>query len=70
MTSERFDDQAAGRDAGDERLADEQGRRRIGEDAGDGALGDDTLEDEDARELGEERLNQAFGGDPAAPPDG
>ncbi len=52
---ERFDQDEAGRDAGDERLGDEAGRRQIGEDAGDGAL-----EDSEAREVGGDRLNDAF----------
>jgi hypothetical protein len=60
--SEGFDQDAAGRDAGDERLADEQERRRFGEDAGDGAV-----EDEQARETGEERLNEAFDSGPEQP---
>jgi hypothetical protein len=50
-----FDDQAGGRDAGDERLTEER-RRQIAEDAGD----DDALEEERERKQAEERLNEAF----------
>jgi hypothetical protein len=59
MTSESgiegFDQGEPGRDAGDQRLDDEAGRRQIGEDAGDGAL-----EDSEAHEVGGDRLNDAF----------
>jgi hypothetical protein len=50
-----FDNQAAGRDAGDERLAEEETRHLVGEDAGDGAL-----EEERERKLTEEQVNDAF----------
>ena len=50
-----FDDQAAGRDTGDERLAEDATRRRLGEDAGDGAL-----EEEQERKQAEQKLNEAF----------
>jgi hypothetical protein len=50
-----FDSQAAGRDAGDERLAEEESRHRLGEDAGDG-----VLEEERERRQAEEKLNEAF----------
>ncbi|HEV2929588.1 MAG TPA: hypothetical protein VGW74_12915 [Propionibacteriaceae bacterium] len=50
-----FDNQAAGRDAGDERLAEEETRHLLGEDAGDGAL-----EEERERKQAEDKLNDAF----------
>ena len=50
-----FDDQAAGRDAGDERLAEEETRHLPGEDAGDGAL-----EEQRERRQAEEQINDAF----------
>ena len=52
---EDFEQGGQGRDAGDERLDDEAGRRQIGEDAGDGAL-----EDSEAQDVGGDRLNDAF----------
>ena len=50
-----FDDQAAGRDAGDERITEEETRRRLGEDAGDGAL-----EEERERGQSHDQVNDAF----------
>ena len=50
-----FDNQAAGRDAGDERLAEDETRHLLGEDAGDGAL-----EEERERQQAEDKLNDAF----------
>jgi hypothetical protein len=49
-----FDDQAAGRDAGDDRL-DEEARHQVGEDAGDSAL-----EEERERRQVEDQINDAF----------
>jgi hypothetical protein len=49
-----FDDQAAGRDAGDDRL-EEESRHLLGEDAGDGAL-----EEERERKRSRENVNDAF----------
>ena len=49
-----FDDQAAARDAGDERL-EEESRHRIAEDADDGAL-----EEERERKQSHENVNDAF----------
>jgi hypothetical protein len=50
-----FDDQAAGRDAGDERVVDEESRHLLGEDAGDGAL-----EERREREQSQDQVNDAF----------
>jgi hypothetical protein len=50
-----FDNQAAGRDAGDERLVEEETRHLLGEDAGDGAL-----DEERQRKQAEDKLNDAF----------
>jgi hypothetical protein len=50
-----FDDQAAGRDAGEERLVEEESRHLLGEDAGDGAL-----EEQRERKQAEEQVNDAF----------
>ena len=50
-----FDNQAAGRDAGDERLVDEESRHLLGDDAGDSAL-----EEDDERSEARDRLNEAF----------
>jgi hypothetical protein len=50
-----FDNKAAGRDAGDERLAEEETSHLFGEDAGDGAL-----EEERERKQAEDKLNDAF----------
>jgi hypothetical protein len=50
-----FDKQAAGRDAGDDRLTEARSRRLLGEDAGDA-----TLEEERERQEAEEKLNNAF----------
>jgi hypothetical protein len=50
-----FDDQAAGRDAGDERLSEDETRHLLGEDAGDGAL-----EERRERKQAEEQVNDAF----------
>jgi len=50
-----FDERAAGRDAGDQRLDDPAARRQVEEDAGDG-----TLEEE--RQAVEDKLNEAFEG--------
>jgi hypothetical protein len=67
-----FDNQAAGRDAGDERLAKEESRHQLGEDAGDGVLeeesrhqpgedaGEGVLEEARERRQAEEKLNEAF----------
>jgi hypothetical protein len=49
-----FDDQAAARDAGDERL-EEESRHLIGEDAD-----DDALEEERERKQSHENVNDAF----------
>ena len=49
-----FDDQAAARDAGDERL-EEESRHHIGEDAG-----DDALEEERERKQSHDNVNDAF----------
>jgi hypothetical protein len=66
-----FDNQAAGRDAGDERL-EEESRHLIGEDAGVGALeeesrhlpgedaGDGALEEERERRHTRDNVNDAF----------
>jgi hypothetical protein len=57
MTSDagsEFDDKAAARDAGDERL-EEESRHLIGEDAGDAAL-----EEERERKHSQENVNDAF----------
>jgi hypothetical protein len=51
-----FDNQAAGRDAGDERL-EEESRHLLGEDAGDEA---DALEEEDERKRSHDSVNDAF----------
>jgi hypothetical protein len=53
-----FDDQAAARDAGDERL-EEESRHLIGEDAGEDA-GDDALEEERERKQSQENINDVF----------
>jgi hypothetical protein len=50
-----FDNQAAGRDAGDERLAKEESRHLPAEDAGEG-----VLEEARERRQAEEKLNEAF----------
>ena len=50
-----FDNQAAGRDAGDERLTEAETRHLLGEDAGDGAL-----EEERERERSQDQVNDAF----------
>jgi hypothetical protein len=50
-----FDPGSAGRDAGDERILEEDTRRQLGEDAGDGAL-----EDEREREHTHDQVNDAF----------
>jgi hypothetical protein len=50
-----FDDQAAGRDAGDERLSEDETRHLLGEDAGDGAL-----EERRERKQAEDQVNDAF----------
>jgi len=49
-----FDDKAAARDAGDERL-EEESRHLIGEDAG-----DDALEEERERKQSHDNVNDAF----------
>jgi hypothetical protein len=49
-----FDKLAAGRDAGDDRLTDDN-VHQIGEDAGDGAL-----DEQDERKAAEDKLNEAF----------
>jgi hypothetical protein len=51
-----FDKLAAGRDAGDERLADEEEVRHVGEDAGDGAVQEEEYE----RDAAQDKLNEAF----------
>jgi hypothetical protein len=53
-----FDDQAAARDAGDERL-EEESRHLIGEDAGDEVLEDDLEEDYERKRVHDE-VNDAF----------
>ena len=50
-----FDNQAAGRDAGDERFAEEESSHLLGEDAGDGAL-----EERREREQTQDQVNDAF----------
>ncbi len=56
-----FDDQAAGRDAGGDRLAEaeEESRHLVGEDAGDGALEEDPDEDRE-RKQSQDSVNDAF----------
>jgi hypothetical protein len=49
-----FDNQAAGRDAGDDRL-EEETRHQVGEDAGDNAM-----EEERERRKVEDQINDAF----------
>jgi hypothetical protein len=49
-----FDNQAAGRDVGDDRL-EEESRHLLGEDAGDGAL-----EEESERKQARDSVNDAF----------
>jgi hypothetical protein len=49
-----FDNQAAGRDAGDE-LLEEESRHLLGEDAGDGALEEDR-----ERKQSQDSINDAF----------
>ena len=49
-----FDNQAAGRDAGDDRL-DEESRHVVAEDAG-----DEVLEEERERKQSQENVNDAF----------
>jgi hypothetical protein len=49
-----FDNQAAGRDAGDE-LLEEESRHLLGEDAGDGALEEDR-----ERKQSQDSVNDAF----------
>ena len=49
-----FDNQAAGRDAGDE-LLEEESRHLLGEDAGDGALEEDR-----ERKQSQDNVNDAF----------
>jgi hypothetical protein len=50
-----FDNQAAGHDAGDERLTEPESRHLLGEDAGDGAL-----EEEGERRQTHDQVNDAF----------
>ena len=50
-----FDNQAAGRDAGDDRLEQEESRHLIGEDADDSALEEDR-----ERQQVEDQVNDAF----------
>jgi hypothetical protein len=52
---DRFDEGAAGRDAGDERLADDDVRGQLGEDAGDGAF-----EEDQERQAARDKLDEAF----------
>jgi hypothetical protein len=52
-----FDNQAAGRDAGDERLEEET--RHLGDDAGDDALGEETPEELE-RKRSRDSVNDAF----------
>jgi hypothetical protein len=52
-----FDNQAAGRDVGDERLEEEA--RHLGDDAGEDALGEDALEDFE-RKRSHDSVNDAF----------
>jgi hypothetical protein len=49
-----FDNQAAGRDAGDE-ILEEESRHLLGEDAGDGALEEDR-----ERKQSQDKVNDAF----------
>ena len=49
-----FDNQAAGRDAGEE-ILEEESRHLLGEDAGDGALEEDR-----ERKQSQDRVNDAF----------
>jgi hypothetical protein len=53
-----FDNQAAGRDAGDNRL-DEESRHVVAEDAGDEVLDDDLEEDYERKRVHDE-VNDAF----------
>jgi hypothetical protein len=53
-----FDNQAAGRDAGDDRL-EEETRHLVGEDAGDEVLEDD-LEEQRERQRVHDEVNDAF----------
>jgi hypothetical protein len=53
-----FDERAAGRDAGDQRLDDPAARRQVEEDAGDGTLEEERQE----RQAVEDKLNEAFEG--------
>jgi hypothetical protein len=53
-----FDNQAAGRDAGDDRL-EEESRHLVAEDAGDEALEDDLEEDVERKRVHDE-VNDAF----------
>jgi hypothetical protein len=53
-----FDNQAAGRDAGDDRL-DEESRHVVAEDAGDEVLDDDLEEDYERKRVHDE-VNDAF----------
>jgi hypothetical protein len=50
-----FDNQAAGRDTGDERLTEEESRHLLGEDAGDAAL-----EEDQERRHTHDQVNDAF----------
>jgi hypothetical protein len=50
-----FDNQAAGRDAGDDRL-EEESRHLLSEDAGDAALDEEARE----RKQAEDQVNEAF----------
>jgi hypothetical protein len=52
-----FDNQAAGRDVGDERLEEEA--RHLGDDAGEDALGEDALEELE-RKRSQDSVNDAF----------
>jgi hypothetical protein len=53
-----FDNQAAGRDAGDDRL-EEESRHLVAEDAGDEVLDDDLEEDYERKRVHDE-VNEAF----------
>jgi hypothetical protein len=50
-----FDQQAAGRDAGDDRLDEEESRHVLGDDAG-----DEILEEERERKHVQDEVNDAF----------
>ena len=53
-----FENQAAGRDAGDDRL-EEESRHLVGDDAGDADLDEDREEDRERQQV-EDQINDAF----------